>query len=55
MGCGVFGVPTLEKDGHLFWGVDMLDMANEYASNPKIFNSGDYNYLENIEDGLHPK
>ena len=26
---GVFGVPTLEADGRLFWGVDGLDMLGE--------------------------
>jgi 2-hydroxychromene-2-carboxylate isomerase len=25
---GVFGVPTIELDGRLFWGVDSLDMVS---------------------------
>lgn len=28
--CGVFGVPTFEVDGNLFWGVDALPMLRAY-------------------------
>jgi 2-hydroxychromene-2-carboxylate isomerase len=27
---GIFGVPTLEVDGRLFWGLDALDMVAAY-------------------------
>ena len=27
---GVFGVPTIEADGRLFWGVDSLSMLNDF-------------------------
>ena len=29
---GVFGVPTLECDNHLFWGVDTTDMFRDYLA-----------------------
>lgn len=28
--CGVFGVPTVEVDGRLFWGVDALPMLSDF-------------------------
>lgn len=35
----VFGVPTLEIRGHLFWGLDSLDFAEAYLSDPNLFDS----------------
>ena len=34
---GVFGVPTIIANGHLFWGVDATDMYLEYWKNPNFF------------------
>ncbi|TDP59686.1 2-hydroxychromene-2-carboxylate isomerase [Roseateles toxinivorans] len=34
---GVFGVPTLEVDGRLFWGLDSLDMAAAYLRGDSWF------------------
>jgi len=34
---GVFGVPTIAVDGHLFWGNDATDMALDYLNNPASF------------------
>lgn len=31
---GVFGVPTMQVDGQLFWGLDALPMLREYLQNP---------------------
>jgi len=30
IGLGIFGVPTVEVDGRLFWGLDSLDMLAGY-------------------------
>jgi len=34
---GVFGVPTIIANEHLFWGVDATDMYLEYWKNPNFF------------------
>src|SRR5690348_4853893 len=34
---GLFGVPTLQVGGELFWGVDALPMARGYLDDPAIF------------------
>ena len=34
---GVFGVPTLVMDGHLFWGLDGMDLVEAYRSDPSLF------------------
>lgn len=36
LAAGVFGVPTLLVDGHLFWGVDALPMLADYLAEPRI-------------------
>src|SRR5512133_2509470 len=35
--CGVFGVPTLEVDGKLFWGLDSLPMLRDYLAGDAWF------------------
>ncbi|MDQ6680380.1 MAG: 2-hydroxychromene-2-carboxylate isomerase [Pseudomonadota bacterium] len=37
---GVFGVPTLGIDGHLFWGLDALEMASACLCGDPWFNAG---------------
>ena len=34
---GVFGVPTFDVDGALFWGVDATDMLLDYLQAPERF------------------
>lgn len=36
---GVFGVPTLWADGHLFWGQDSSEMFLDYLRNPQLFDA----------------
>ncbi len=36
---GIFGVPTIVADGHLFWGFDSLEMLADYLSEPSILTS----------------
>jgi 2-hydroxychromene-2-carboxylate isomerase len=37
----LFGVPTLQIGGELFWGADALPMARAYLDDPGMFNSGE--------------
>jgi len=39
---GVFGVPTCEVDGKLFWGFDALPMLRDYLQGGAWFASGDW-------------
>ena len=34
---GVFGVPSIIADGHLFWGFDATDMYLDYHRNPNFY------------------
>jgi len=34
---GVYGVPTFEVDGQLFWGADLTDMLLDYLNDPRLF------------------
>ena len=34
--CGVFGVPTFEVDGELFWGADSMKFLNDFLNNPSV-------------------
>ena len=34
---GVFGVPTIEVEGHMFWGVDALPMLSAYLRDDPWF------------------
>ncbi|HZY16508.1 MAG TPA: DsbA family protein, partial [Ramlibacter sp.] len=37
---GLFGVPTCEVDGRLFWGLDALPMLRDYLQGDAWFASG---------------
>lgn len=39
---GVFGVPTLDLDGQLFWGEDATPMIEEWLDDPTRFSSDEY-------------
>ena len=34
---GLYGVPTFEVGGELFWGVDSLGMMNDFLRDPRLF------------------
>lgn len=38
---GVFGVPTVELDGELFWGEDATPMLRDWLADPARFRSGE--------------
>jgi 2-hydroxychromene-2-carboxylate isomerase len=44
----LFGVPTLQIGGELFWGADALPMARAYLKNPDLFKSGEMLRLATI-------
>ena len=39
---GIFGVPTFEVDGHLFWGLDALPMLRAYLAGDDWFSSSEW-------------
>ena len=47
---GVYGVPTLVVDGHLFWGYDSTNFALDYLVNPGLFDSPAMKRLETLPD-----
>lgn len=46
----VFGVPTLEIKGELFWGFDATDMAIAYMQNPDLFGEGDMTNIDSLPE-----
>ena len=47
---GVFGVPTLEIDGQLFWGYDSTEMALAYCRNQPVFDSPTMERVETLPE-----
>ncbi|MDX1527502.1 MAG: 2-hydroxychromene-2-carboxylate isomerase [Gammaproteobacteria bacterium] len=52
---GVFGVPTFEVDGNLFWGVDATDMLIDYLSEDVIFSSAEMQRVSTLPEGVRRK
>lgn len=44
----VFGVPSFVIDGHVFWGVDSLQMVQDYLSNPDMMSDPEMQRLANL-------
>lgn len=51
----VFGVPTLEVDGHLFWGLDAFEMFQDYLQNPALFEAPEMQKLEMLPAAVQRK
>lgn len=51
---GVFGVPTFEVDGKLFWGLDSLPMLRACLDGDAWFAGRDWEALRQIPSGLAP-
>jgi 2-hydroxychromene-2-carboxylate isomerase len=47
---GVFGVPSIMADGHLFWGFDATDMYLDYQQNPKLFDESEMKLINQIPE-----
>ncbi|MDP3760745.1 MAG: 2-hydroxychromene-2-carboxylate isomerase [Ramlibacter sp.] len=49
---GVFGVPTYEVDGKLFWGFDALAMLRAYLEGDAWFTAGDWEKAGQVGAGI---
>ncbi len=49
---GVFGVPTFEVDGQLFWGLDALPMLRAYVSGDEWFTKPSWQLAGNLPTGV---
>ena len=47
---GVFGVPTIIADGHLFWGNDATDMYLDYQQNPDFYTDPQLKFIDTIPE-----
>lgn len=45
---GVYGVPTFDIDGQLFWGSDTLALMNAWLAQPDLFEHGEMARIENL-------
>jgi 2-hydroxychromene-2-carboxylate isomerase len=45
---GVFGVPTIEVDGELFWGADSMDFLRAFLADPAILRSAEMRRLDEL-------
>ena len=45
---GVFGVPTLEIDGELFWGADAMDFAKAFLADPTVLRNAEMQRLDGL-------
>jgi 2-hydroxychromene-2-carboxylate isomerase len=52
---GVFGVPTFDVDGTLFWGADAIDFLKAYLEDPAILHSAEMKRLETLPVGAARK
>lgn len=48
---GVWGVPTIEIGGELFWGADSFPMMLDYLQHPDLFDSPEMKRLETLPIG----
>jgi 2-hydroxychromene-2-carboxylate isomerase len=52
---GVYGVPTFDFAGELFWGADTIPMMNAYAANPGLFADGELARVSSLPAAAHRK
>jgi 2-hydroxychromene-2-carboxylate isomerase len=45
---GVFGVPTFEVDGELFWGADSIEFLADFLKKPSILNNQEIQRLDEL-------
>lgn len=45
---GVFGVPTLEVDGELFWGADSIEFVNAFLADPSVLRNEEVRRLDGL-------
>lgn len=49
---GLFGVPTVEVDGKLFWGLDALPMLRDYLAGSPWFDAGGWDGAGKVAAGV---
>ena len=47
---GVFGVPTITADGHIFWGLDATDMYLDYQKNPNFYDDPEMRLINDLPE-----
>jgi len=47
---GVFGVPTIIADEHLFWGNDATDMYLDYQKSSDFYNDPELKFIDTIPE-----
>ncbi len=52
---GVFGVPTFEVEGELFWGADSIEFLKEFLNNPSVVKNPEVQRLDNLPAGAARK
>jgi 2-hydroxychromene-2-carboxylate isomerase len=45
---GVFGVPTFEVDGELFWGADSIEFLTDFLKNPSVIKNQEMRRLDGL-------
>ncbi len=45
---GVFGVPTFDVDGELFWGADSIEFLNAYLADPRVLKNDEMRRLDGL-------
>jgi len=45
---GVFGVPTFEIDGELFWGADSIEFLKDFLKNPSVIKNQEMQRLDGL-------
>ena len=45
---GVYGVPTFDFAGELFWGADAMGMMRAFAADPALFKLGEYARVDTL-------
>lgn len=48
---GVFGVPTFEVDGELFWGADSIDFVRAFLADPSVLRNEEMRRLDRLPVG----
>ena len=48
---GVFGVPTFEVDGELFWGADSIEFLKDFLGNPSVIKNPEMQRLDELPAG----
>jgi 2-hydroxychromene-2-carboxylate isomerase len=48
---GVFGVPTLEVDGEVFWGADAMDFARAFLDDPSVLRNDEIRRVDALPVG----